>query len=114
MRVAGGVWMLAIRLIYTMSCSYADSEIRVHDGKPICSQSLYFDYFNKKTVRGGFKSIDFGIAVILVFVLLWEHQFFLSKLAGMLYFWICQNGCKVISIRRINGKSGILEPIKFW
>ena len=26
----------------------------------------------------------------------------------------CRNECKVLSIRRINCKSGILDPIKFW
>ena len=41
-------------------------------------------------VRGGVKSIDVGIAVILVFVFVWKHQLFFSKLAGMLDFLLFQ------------------------
>ena len=26
----------------------------------------------------------------------------------------CQNGCEVLSIRGMNGRSGILDPMKFW
>ena len=47
--------------------------------------------FSIRMVRGGFKWIDLGIAVILVFVLSWEHYFCVSKLAGMLYCWMFQN-----------------------
>ena len=37
-------------------------------------------------VRGGFKSIDFGIAVILVLVLFWKYQFVFQNLLGCLFF----------------------------
>ena len=41
-------------------------------------------------VRGGFKSIDLAIAVILVFVFGGTHHFFFSIIAGMLDLFIFQ------------------------
>ena len=47
----------------------AESEIRMHNGTPIFSQSLCsFIDFSIKNVKRPFKTIDLGIAVISVFV----------------------------------------------
>ena len=45
-----------------------DSEIMMHDGKPISPNPDILIYFSIKMARGGLKSIDFGIAVVLAFV----------------------------------------------
>ena len=81
--------------------------------------SIFF-YSSIKMVRGGFKSIDLGNAVILVSVFFGKHQFVFSKNAGMFVFLIismcfCQNGCKVLSIRGMNNKSSIKKwPLSLW
>ena len=69
-------------------------------------------------VRGGFESIDIANAVILVFVLFLSKYFLRTKTCWDVVFFdflmfFCQNGCKVLSIRGINGKSGTLDPIQF-
>ena len=66
---------------------WADSEIRMDDKKQLFLQiSWNHCIFEWKFVKGCFKSLDLGIAVILVFVLFWKHPLFVPKLAGMLYF----------------------------
>ena len=75
-----------------------------------------FIVFSMKNVRGGFKLIDLANAVILVSVF-FENIIFFTKTCwdvGFSFFSmiLCQNGCKVLSIRGMDGKSGILDPIK--
>ena len=69
-------------------------------------------------VRGGFKSIDLGIAVILVFVLFWKHPFVFSKLAGMLDFGIFQLFFEKMGVKSYPFEelmiSGIVDPIQIW
>ena len=50
-------------------------------------------------VREGFKSIDFGIVVILVFVFFGKHPFVFSKLVGMLDFFIFQCFFESMSVK---------------
>ena len=69
-------------------------------------------------VQGCFKSIDFSIAVILVFAFFGETSFVFLNICWDVEFWdllmiVCQNGCNVLSIRGMNGKSSILDPITF-
>ena len=58
---------------------------------------LFLWIFQWKMVRGGFKCIDLGIAVIFVVVFFGKHHFLFSKLAGMLDFgifqWCFENMC---------------------
>ena len=68
-------------------------------------------------VRGGFRSIDLANAVILVFALFLETSIRFLKSCWDVGFWdcsmiSCQNGCKELSIRRITGEAGMLDPIK--
>ena len=81
---------------------------------PLCLSSLQY-----QIVKRHLESIYVANAVILVFAPFWKHPLFFSKLAGMFDFFyfpmfFCQNGCKILSIRGMNGKSGILDPMKFW
>ena len=96
----------------------AESEIRMHDGKPIFPNPSILIYFSMKNGQTSI-GIDrfcrcghFGLCLFL------RKYIFRTKTCwdvGFVYFsMICfKNGCKVLSIRGMNGKSGILDPIKF-
>ena len=90
--------------------------VRMDDEKHMLSQSLDLHRFSNNKWSKEVLSIDLANVVILVFVFFWENPFCFQNLLGCWIFrsrCFFQNGCKVLSIRRITGESGILDPIKF-